>query len=70
MISSYDSRDRMRYEAESHIWRNAVVNEALYEEKNRDLWSGYHQIAYDNNDLVDFNKYYVNPKERTNQILA
>lgn len=70
-ISSHDNRDKMSYEAEIQIRRNASINEILYEEeKNRDLRSGYHQIAYDNNNLVDFIKHYVNPRERTNQILT
>lgn len=71
MISSHDNRDKMSYEAEIQIRRNASVNEAIYEaEKNRHLQSGYHQIAYDNNSLVDFIKHYVNPRERTKQILT
>jgi len=70
-ISSHDNRDKTSYEAEIQIRRNASVNEALYEEeKNRDLRSGYRQIAYDDNNLVDFIKHYVNPRERTNQILT
>lgn len=62
-ISSHDNQDKVSYEAEIQIRRNASVNEALYtEEKNRVLRNGYHQIAYDNNNLVDFIKHYVNPR--------
>lgn len=71
MISSHDSRDKLSYEAEIQIRRNASINEALYEEeKNRDLRGGYRQIAYNNNNLIDFIIHYVNPRERTNKILT
>lgn len=70
-ISSHDNQDKVSYEAEIQIRRRASVNEAQYEEeKNRFLHNGYRQIAYDNNDLAEFIKYYVNPKERTKQILT
>lgn len=71
IISSHDNSDRQSYVAEIQIRRNASINESIYEdEKNRVLKHGYRQIAYDNNNLIDYIIHYVNPKERTNQILT
>ena len=71
MISSHDNQDLLGYLGENQIRKKIAITESAYEEdKNRILRSGYRQIAYDNNNLKDFIRHYVNPKERTNQILT
>lgn len=71
LVSSYDTRDITSYIAENQVRKSISVNEATYEEdKNRTLRAGFRQIAFENNELNEFILHYVNPRERTNQILS